>query len=258
MTNTSKKDNELSLNNINNYNKILHDDLCVVTKKYVILTNEYLKFILERTKLKNTNYFRFIIIRGFDTITNIFNHILYYTKNLDLTFYHCQKAYYYYVEFIEQTSEEQHTFLQLTSRDATTYVYKKIFVDLIEDKNKADTLCSSELKDTLNIINEHINIFSVIFAFIVQNLDFVDFHISKFEKYKSICEKIINLDLDSKKCKVFYNSIEIIMRNLYNNLDIDVDIDIDLDIDVDNNNSNNILNNYYESICNIIKISKKV
>ena len=242
MTNTSKKDNDLSLHNINNYNKKLDCDVFVVTKKYVILTNEFLKFILERTKLKNSNHFRYIIIRGFDTITNIFNHILYYTKNIDLTFYHCQKAYYYYVEFIEQTSEEQHTFLQLTSRDAITYVYKKIFVDLLEDKNKADTLCSSELKNTLNIINEHINIFGIVFAFIIQNLDFADFHISKFEKYKSICEKIVNLELDAKKCKNVYSSIEIIMRNLYNN---------------NPNNDNDILKNYYESIGNIIKISKK-
>ena len=248
MTNTSKKDNELSLNNINNYNKILDCGVYVVVKKYVILTNEYLKFILERTKFKKPNYFRFIVIRGFDTITNIFNHILYYTKNLDLTFYHCQKAYYYYVEFIEQTSEEQHTFLQLTSTDAITYVYKKIFVDLLEDKKKAHVLCSSELRYTLNIINEHINIFGIVFAFIIQNLNFADLHISRFEKYKLICDKIIDLELDSKKCKNFYSSIEIIVRNLHNN--------VDNNKSNDENKPNNILKNYYESIGNIIKINK--
>ena len=83
----------------------------------------------ENIKLQNQIYLKFIVIRGLETITNVFSIILYYTKNIDLTYFQCQKSFYYYIEFIGQISEEQHSFLQLNSRDAITYVYKKTLVD---------------------------------------------------------------------------------------------------------------------------------
>jgi len=88
------KDNIYSLQILKNYNKTLDCNLNNVMNKYLELIIEYFKFILEKLKINNINISRFIILRGYDTITNIFLKLLLYTKNIDLTFYHYQKSYY--------------------------------------------------------------------------------------------------------------------------------------------------------------------
>ena len=129
---------------------------------FVLLINEYIKFILEKTKLKNSKFLKFIIIRGCYTVTNVFNNILYYTKNLDLTFYHCQKAYYYYIEFIEQITDEKNTFLQLTSRDAITYVYKKTIYEINNDVRKNVVVINKDQNYKFNMITTNIKKFNKI------------------------------------------------------------------------------------------------
>ena len=119
------KDTNFSLMNAENYNKNLDIDIKSINEKYILLVSDYLKFIIENIKVKNKILARFIITRGLDTITNVFLHLLYYTKNIDMTYFHCQKSFYFYVEFVGQITEEEKMFLQLTSRDATTYVYKE-------------------------------------------------------------------------------------------------------------------------------------
>jgi hypothetical protein len=191
-----------------------------------------LKFILEKvelTRLNNSNNntqfessSKFIIMRGYETITNIFNIMLYYTKNLDLTFYHCQKAYYYYIEFIEQISKVDHIFLQLNSRDATTYVYKKTLYEIDDDVKKVMLPCSNNIKFSTEIIDENIKIFNNIFNFL---LNFLDLHLCTSElykedvittkiidKFKIICEKILLFNTSSKNknkddIKRLYNEI---------------------------------------------------
>ena len=100
----SHKDNIYSLNNIENYRKTIECDLGEVTKIYGDLLIEYLIFISENIKVKNNSFSRFIIIRGLDTITNVFLNILNATKNIGLAYFHCQKSFYFYVEFVGQIS----------------------------------------------------------------------------------------------------------------------------------------------------------
>jgi len=216
------KENEYSLVEIMNYSELFNYDENEVIKKYILLINEYIKFILEKTKLKNSKFLRFIIIRGCYTVTNVFNNILYYTKNLDLTFYHCQKAYYYYIEFIEQITDEQHIFLQLTSRDAAVYVYKKIFSDLSCNINKPIPSDADNFKNKLLVIDEHIKIFNIIFCFIIEklNLNEDNLNIIKNNYFKTICEKINTLNLELEHCKVIYNLIEKTNKSLENYDDV--------------------------------------
>ena len=150
---------DYSLSNLDNYKKTFDYKADEVINKYILLSNEFLKFILEKIKIKNNHYSKFIIIRGYETLTNIFNIILYCTKNLDLTIYHCQKAYYYYVEFMEQISNVDHVLLQLNSRDATTYVYKKTIAELNNDSKKYLPPCNIDTKNVIELIDEHIKIF---------------------------------------------------------------------------------------------------
>jgi hypothetical protein len=204
---------DYSLTNLDNYNTNFDYKAEEVIDKYISLVNEFLKFILEKIKIKNKNYSKFIIIRGYETITNIFNIILYCTKNLDLTIYHCQKAYYYYVEFIEQISNVDHILLQLNSRDATTYVYKKTLSELDHDSKKYLTPCNIENKNLIEIIDEHMKIFKNIFEFFLQFLDLNNLITNKkiFDKFKVICQKLflnyLTMHTDIKK---IYNDIDCI------------------------------------------------
>ena len=89
-----------------------------------MIVNCYLLTIKTIT-IKNGKISQFIISRGLNTITHVFTNLLYYTKNVDILYFHCEKAFYFYAEFVTQISEDDKTFLQLSSRDATNYVYKK-------------------------------------------------------------------------------------------------------------------------------------
>jgi hypothetical protein len=201
---------DYSLTNLDNYNKTLKYDINDIIEKYINLINEYLKFILEKSKLKNNNYSKFIITRGYDTITNVFNIILYNTKNLDLTFYHCQKAYYYYTEFIEQIYSIDHVFLQLNSKDASTYVYKKTIFELDNEIKQKMYSISDNSKNILDIVDEHIKLFKNIFEFILQLLvldnTLLTNNTETMDKFKVLCQKIFlkNYKTMDKIKKIYY------------------------------------------------------
>ena len=76
---------------------------------------------------------KFILLRGLETMTHVFNYTLYCTKNLELTESYSEKSMFYYIEFISQInkiSQDQPIFLHFTSKDAVVYVYKKTIYDI--------------------------------------------------------------------------------------------------------------------------------
>ena len=161
------KDTNYSLLCSENYNEILDCGVSEVTKKYGDIIIDYYTFIIENLKTTNRELSKFIMIRGLDTITNVFSHLLYYTKNLNLTYFHCQKSFYFYVEFVGQISGVEKTFLQLTSRDATTYVYKKTVFD-VKPYLKKPTPNEEEFKTKLDVIQTNINITQTYLLKIIQ------------------------------------------------------------------------------------------
>jgi hypothetical protein len=191
----SNKDNNYSLQNSENYRKDFNCNITEIIEKYSGLIIEYFKFIMENIKIKNLSLSKFIIIRGLDTITNVFLHILYATKNIDLTYFHSQKSYYFYVEFVGQISDDEKTFLQLTSRDATTYVYKKTVFDINNELKKTNENHSHEFREKMDIIKSYINLCQLCILKIIQS-DNID--ISYVANLSKLCEKIINLTNKSK------------------------------------------------------------
>ena len=123
--------NKHALFEIKNYNKQLQHASNTIFDQYTNLINEYLLHAGDNIKITNNNYFIFIIKRGLSSLKHIFSILLLYTKNLELTVHHCKKAYLYYVEFIGQIGDTSHSYLQLNSKDATLFVYKKLFLLLI-------------------------------------------------------------------------------------------------------------------------------
>ena len=200
----TNKDNNFSLQNLDNYRKNIDNTTIEVTEKYYMLIAEYFKFITENIKVKNSNFSKFIITRGLDTITNVFNSIFYYTKNIDLTYFHCQKSFYFYVEFVGQISEDEKMFLQLSSRDATLYVYKKTIFEI--NNECKNTIESSKLiNDQIEIINSYINIYKTLVYKIIQSdvLTKNNLYIETFEK---ICKKINKTNLNNENV-VLLNTI---------------------------------------------------
>ena len=154
-SNDSEKDipfsyNQYLLSQIENYKDKINKDISYILEKYVELMMDYIKFISEKINIKKNNYFKFIFIRGYDTISSVFKLMLFYTKNVDLTYYHSQKAFYFYVEFIEQISTDQNSFLQLSSREACLFVYKKTIFEINLEIKKKIKDSSLEEKTILN------------------------------------------------------------------------------------------------------------
>ena len=155
-----------------------------------------MRFITEKIIMKNKKYYYFIFERGLETLIHVFSVIFYYTKNLELTFYHTQKACYFYVEFIEQISDDNVTFLQLSSRDAILFVYKKTIFDINNEYKKSIQEPISEDKIILSTINLYTNIYKSIVLFIIKHDDF------KYENktnYINMCSELINETLNKNK-----------------------------------------------------------
>ena len=213
----SINDTNYSLHNTDNFKKTLDYSSSEILIRYIELLTEYLKYFFENSKIKNILYLKFIVIRGIETITHVFNTILYYTKNLDITYLHCQKAYYFYIEFIGQISEDHNVFLQLSSKDATMYVYKKTIFEINCEykKNMIDPL-----KDELNKINyitEYIILIKTIVTIMMNNNKVINnqnhTQIQVIEQFSNISNKIILTKIDIKNIQILHLFFESVITN---------------------------------------------
>ena len=197
-----------SLYNTDNFKKTLDVTTCVILNKYKDYIFDFFNIIIDNIKVKNNSYYKFIITRGLETITNVFTTILYYTKNIELTCFHCQKASYFYVEFVAQISEEQNMFLQLSSRDATIYVYKKTIYELNNEFKKNMPIADEKTLNEINIITENIKIQKNIFLKIINNIEIYIKDKKQFDKCIKLCFKISSLELELKKLLYFNDIID--------------------------------------------------
>lgn len=195
---------EYSLTNPDNYKTSISNNVNEILEKYIILILEYMNFITENVSIKNDMYYKFVFLRGLDTISHVFKFILLYTKNLDLAYYHSQKAFYFYVEFITQITDDQHSFLQLSSRDAILFVYKRTIFEINYDQRKNLQKIHAETIEKIDILQMYINIFKSIVEYLFHNPEYKfstknDF-IAKYSKYfLSICAKLQHGNLSKTK-----------------------------------------------------------
>jgi hypothetical protein len=230
-------ENKFSLSNLDNYrNNFNYDinEILIIIKDLII---EYYKLTFENIKIKNLNNLKFIIERGIDTIFTIFNITLLYSKNLELTQYQTQKAIYLYIEFISQINDDEKTFLQLNSRDAVIYVFKKtiydININLFYKKNEnnpsnknINEKNNEYLHNSENNITDIYN-FHILNEFIQIKFNIINFYINI---YKTFFYKLIKIDYYNEK---IFNTI-ITFINIINSI---------------NNKSNiNILDNFIDNI----------
>ena len=110
-----------SIQNIDNYNISFQDTCTTIFSKYMVVINEYLKHCLDKVYIQNLQYYTYVIKKGISTLNHVFRFLLLYTKNLDIVYHNCQKSYIYYIEFIGQIGEDNHSFLQLNSKPFLKY-----------------------------------------------------------------------------------------------------------------------------------------
>lgn len=153
------------LQNLDNYNKNINDNYSTILYKYIDIINNYIILSFNYSYLYNNN--KPIIKKGIETIHHVFNVIFLYTLNLDLTCYHCDKATYYYIEFISQMTGDNNI-LQLTSKDVKLFVFKKTIFDLSND-NKIKHSLSNDDKQTIEIIKKLSSIYNSLIYNIIEN-----------------------------------------------------------------------------------------
>lgn len=131
------------LQNLDNYNKYISDSYSTILYKYIDIINNYIILSFDYSYVYNNN--KVIIKKGIETLHHVFNVIFLYTLNLELTAYHCDKATYYYIEFISQMTGDNNV-LQLTSKDVTLFVFKKTIFDLSNDNKIKHSLNQKDIK----------------------------------------------------------------------------------------------------------------
>ena len=199
-------DSFYALNNITNY-------------KNNGLVIEYLQFIYDNNYIKERSNYFFYVMRGYDIVSHVFHLILYYTQNIDIAVYHGQKAFFFYLEFLDQTSGGQNVFLQLTSQDACLFVYKKTICELNNDMCQ-NTIISQKCSQILDKVRNHSSIIKSITSFFLQNL-------IKKDKYynnrlifflKEIMDIFNNDIIDNLYIEICNNYLRLINDNLILNI----------------------------------------
>lgn len=162
--------NEFDLQTIENYNKIIVDGEDEIYSKYTNVIIQYLLLGIEKIKNQNAEYVKYILIKGIFTISYVFKMLLTYTCNLQLTYHHCQKSYSYYIEFIGQIGDDAVTYLQLNSKDAALFVYKKSIFDILDEVKKKYT--ENEMNEKkINNVSIMVDIYNKLIETEITHLD---------------------------------------------------------------------------------------
>ena len=200
--------NAYNIANVKNfYSSFNKENIKEVREKYTILVSAFLLCATENIIVQNEKYFLFVLQRGLETIKHCFKMIYMYTRNLDLTIYHCKKAFCYYVEFIGQIGDDSHSYLQLNSKDATLFIYKKTIFELNNEYRKQFVLKKEET-EIYEYIHKFSNVVVEIFEEVANNDNLKSNTKMSYAMYiQKMTNKIIN--------KLIYLKIPIKKKNRY-------------------------------------------
>jgi hypothetical protein len=199
---------QFMLYNTTNYKQRLNYSMTEILTKFISVIVEYMRFVSKKMPMKNKSYCRFVFERGVDTLIHVFSFLLYYTKNLELTFYHTQKAYYFYVEFIEQISDDNVNFLKLSSSDATLFVYKKTIFDINNEYKKTIPEPSIDEQKILALFESYTHIYKRMILFIINHDTFQNGN--KITYINTCCNYIETISEIINKNKIKTNHVQLI------------------------------------------------
>jgi hypothetical protein len=159
-----------------------------------------------------------------------------------MAYYHSQKAFYYYTEFIGQITGDQNVFLQLTSRDAMMFVYKKTIFEIHNDYKKTNVLLVdlTNENEKMEFLDAYVEIIKNI---VIHSIHLVDF---KNIKQNDVSYKTTIVDKIDRICE-FINKYYIPLH-----------LFLDIKYLVEYLTNNNVTEMYYEIIQKYtVKVIKK-
>lgn len=200
---------DYDIHKIENYNKMIYENEDEIYLKYSNIIIKYLLLGIEKIKNHNPEYIKYILIKGMFTVSYVFKMLLMYTCNLQLTYHQCQKSYSYYTEFIGQIGDESVTYLQLNSKDAALFVYKKTIFDISSELKKKYTE-----NDVNEIKNKNISIMIDMYNKLLET-EITLLNSDQLKNSETI-DKIYTsvARINSKLCKLYYSCES---QNDYNN-----------------------------------------
>lgn len=172
--------------------------------KYYILINQYIGFYVENiydniTINTDKRYRFYILSKGLEMLSNIMNITIMYTNNIDFAFHYCNKAYYYYIEFISQLDTDNNH-LELNIKDAIIFVYKKTIFEIKEpvstinncNINEDNVRKTETIKKMINIVNSYVKVFKFkdIINQNINNGDFIDAQIGFDKQFLKMINRI--------------------------------------------------------------------
>ena len=181
---------------------------------------DYLHTFKNNIMEKNGKYSIKVIKKGISMLKNVMNVLFLYTRNTELIYKHLNKSFLYYIEFIEQIGEEGNSFLQLSSKDAMLFVYKKTIFDInIEYKKKMKY--TPEEAALIDSILETLNLFIFITEYALFNgiAEFKDVEV-EFTRKKII--KLIEKYTKKKNSQLKIMTIDVFNFLIVNNVSVPI------------------------------------
>ena len=161
----------LALSNVENYKNELDSNEHILFLKYVGLIHELFQGCTENIYIQKEDYLKYIMIKGIKNTFYIYNFLLLYTKNVELAIYHTQKSIIYYIEFISQICEDTNNLLQLNSKDATLFIFKKTIFEVNEDTRK-NYKENNVTKEKLEMLQLYIDFYNNLLTRVISEYDF--------------------------------------------------------------------------------------
>lgn len=176
-----------------------------VLQNYTSMISEFLLGLVKKIHIHDTKYYIFVIQRGLETLKHCFKIMYLYTKNGELAISYCKKALCYYIEFMGQIGEDSNSFLQLNSKDAALFVYKKTIFEIDNDVRKEYTLNTTE-KEFLTIFSANMDIFGeIIMNILYLTEDKIDKRehtiVNAITESINVCSKIESGKYNIEKCR---------------------------------------------------------
>jgi uncharacterized protein (DUF2132 family) len=167
-----------------------------IIKKYYIIVHQYLAIMNDSVIIRRLDNVNNIIQLGLNAITHIFKINLFFYKDVDVAFYYSQKAYYCYLEYIEQINIKCITD-DLNIKDAILFIYNKTLSREDITNFNIQEASRSENSDINENILLHIENFEVVEG-IFPTINDVVYYVSNFDNNNlslinrvNICEKYL-------------------------------------------------------------------